>query len=298
MAQLALPHQIDVFNTLLDRAKLYFEHRWLDLPIRPRFHSLIAGPTGIGKTTIASQLPLQLASSVLLETAFLRISVPEWMPMGAHNRGSAETFPMILRRLESVKNLVLFLDEIDKLWDTNTSWQDYARAELYDLLDGKIPAGINVQDDFNTSSGATPRLVNLVRKLGRNTFVVAAGTFQAHWETAIRNPIGFADNSSSQIPSSLSADEIARRLPRELINRFHTEILTLRPLDHADYIELARSTASRLPTWIQAEFKGIAASKIDQAFESQKGCRFVEEVLLLALQAAHKRDKVPTLPAP
>jgi Cdc6-like AAA superfamily ATPase len=49
-------HQSAAFEKLLAGARTYFSGTWNGLPIRVRFHLLIIGPTGTGKTALASIL--------------------------------------------------------------------------------------------------------------------------------------------------------------------------------------------------------------------------------------------------
>ena len=283
------PHQQLAFDDLLSRAKTYFSADWHDLSIRPRFHSLICGPTGTGKTAVA----MQLASS--LDANLYRVSINNWMPLGASNRGSRETVVDIARHIASSDKSVIFIDELDKIWH-ESSWKSYIKAELFDLLDGRWSDGLKVESDedepTSTCAFATNREKAVAtRKLRYRTFIAAAGTFQDFYELRTVSKIGFGESENPQ-REFLDPSEIAKRLPRELTNRFHSHLIALPPLKRADYHDLAETALANLPIWLHATFRIAAARQLETAVAAQKGCRYVEECLLEALQNAKKPQEV------
>jgi len=53
-------HQRSAYDTLLSRADVFFSGSWKCLGVKPRFQTLMVGPTGVGKSTIAVNLALAL----------------------------------------------------------------------------------------------------------------------------------------------------------------------------------------------------------------------------------------------
>jgi SpoVK/Ycf46/Vps4 family AAA+-type ATPase len=90
MAILAYPHQKTAFQELVFRAQTYFSNQWHALPVRPRFHSLLVGPTGTGKSSLLD------AVAVACGAHLVRVSCPGWLPLSGRESGARETFPLIL----------------------------------------------------------------------------------------------------------------------------------------------------------------------------------------------------------
>jgi SpoVK/Ycf46/Vps4 family AAA+-type ATPase len=281
--QLIFSHQRAAYEELLIRAAMYFSGKWRDLPITPRFHSLVAGPTGTGKTAIVIRLAEEVGA------ALVRVSAQSWMPLGAHNRGSRETMKEIAKHISTHEKSLIFVDEIDKLYH-DSSWGTYLRGEIFDLLDGRLPAGLKIDDDEDDDSPLTAQCL-LKSKLHLQTFIVAAGTFQSFFEAASSSKIGFCDQTNISIPE-LDAGEIAHRLPRELTNRFHSKLVLLPQLREKDYEQLLKTAADSLPEWLQPAFRKTALRQLPLAVRARKGCRFVEEVLLEALRSAENPKEI------
>ncbi len=287
------PHQKDAFAELLARARAYFAGEWRAFSIKTRWHSLLVGPTGTGKTAIASLLADGVGA------ALLRVSVTGWMPAGAHNRAVGETLPGILRHIATHPKTILFLDELDKIYHEN-SWNSYVRGELFELLDGRWPVGLKIDnddEDDDEKESLAPKEQQTGEKLLNTTFILAAGTFQQYYEEqgGERKTIGF-HSAVAPAPCSAgpTADLIGQRLPRELTNRFNSQLVLLPPLTPRHYRALVKQAEKSLPAWLAPAFREAAAKRLDQAIAAKSGCRFVEEALVDAIKAT----PVPGVPAP
>lgn len=288
-------HQAAAYQELLLRAKTYFEGSWRDLPIKTRWASLVLGPTGAGKSALGMMLSADTAASLL------RVNISGWMPCGAHNRAVAETISTIIDHIHRHQKSILFFDEVDKIWH-ETSWNSYIKGELFELLDGNLPMGIKGigGDGLETDEDGIltySQTASVVEKLRSSTYIVGAGTFQDFYEEqSSSSQIGFHPDHRHQYPvSGPTADVIAKKLPRELLNRFNSSLLFLPPLEPHHYKLIAQQAEQSLPEWIQAAFREAASERIKQAIAARSGCRFIEEALSDALK--HTKAPTPT-PAP
>ncbi|PTX94082.1 hypothetical protein DB345_21215 [Spartobacteria bacterium LR76] len=136
-----LGHQQAVFDRLvaIGQACVSLSHE--NLPVRPRYHSLIIGSSGTGKTYLAR------AVAEALGLAYYYISVSEWILLGCTGRGAQTTWKSIyhfLLRANKHPGAVIFLDEVDKLTH-DTSWLTHLRVEVFRLLDLHVP--LDLVDD-------------------------------------------------------------------------------------------------------------------------------------------------------
>jgi hypothetical protein len=199
----------------------------------------------------------------------------------------------IAHHIKSSEKSIIFVDELDKIWE-ESSWKSYIRGEIFDILDGNFSAGLSVQDDGDSDDAsvvkafASPReKKESIIKLRYKTFLMAAGTFQDFFEKQKIAKIGFAGHHADS-EQQISAEEIAKRLPRELTNRFNQNLIILPPLRPEHYRILSEAAGRTLPDWIRHEYHQAAVRLMDEAIAAQKGCRFVEECVLEALRYAHK----------
>lgn len=294
------PHQISAFNVLLACAQTYFRGHWRSLPIKTRWHGMLLGPTGVGKTELAKMV------ARATDAALLQISVPSWMPSGAHDRATAQTLPLVLRHIDLHPRSILFLDEIDKAHASGTQsggshfhspWMGFVRSELYELLDGRWPTGIKFDRDTDEEEEGASSSEHLTgEKLRNSTFVLAAGTFQSFYDRKPPKSIGFHEpHQDGQTPAAPSFDTIVEMMPRELSNRFG-HFITLPELTPPDYHHLARQAEINLPEWIVPTFRDAVSRRLPQAIASKAGCRFVELALAEALQTWQQH--LPQRPIP
>lgn len=212
-----------------------------------------------------------------------RVSAPSWMPAGANNRGTRETISVIAGHVARHDRTILFVDEIDKLADQtgDSSWKSYIRGELFDLIDGKWPAGLTLPETDDDTPDIT--IEHLTTKLRGTVFILAAGTFQSWFDdTSSRRTMGFAAEIAPET-HELSADIIAEKLPRELANRLNSSLIRLPELRPEDYARIANEAAEKLPQRMQQAFRAEVARRIPGAIATKKGVRFLEEVMLSVL---------------
>jgi SpoVK/Ycf46/Vps4 family AAA+-type ATPase len=253
------------------RARAYFRGDWRELPIQPRWATIIAAGTGVGKTTTATMVSTAVGASLC------RVSAPSYIPSGAHNRSTKETIGVIAQHVAQNDRTILFVDELDKISD-ETPWQGYCRNELYDLIGGNWPNGMNLPE---LDKGPDPTIEELTHKLRTTVFFLAAGTFQQWFDEATtRRTMGFmADEQENE---EITADSIAQKLPRELINRFG-KIVRLPELRENDYRQIALEAERKLPQRFRESFRVEAAERIPQAIREKKGVRYIEEALTAVL---------------
>lgn len=268
-------HQAAAYHELLTRARVFFTGRHRHLKIRSRWHSLLVGPTGAGKSAVTAELARAIGAT------FARVSMPSWVPAGAHNRAVRETIQEIICHVATNSKTVLYLDEAEKIGH-DTAWNSCILGEVYDILDGRFPLGARNPDNDEMSEHDVEQLS---AKLRDTVFVVACGTFQDFFETQSQGQIGFGVSAPGA--AGPTVDVMARRIPRELLNRMNFEILFLPQLESAHYQAVAEEAEKSVPAWLRAEFRQAVNSRMQQAVASKSGCRFVEAALVDALKATH-----------
>ena len=290
------PHQAAAFEELVARAETYFDGKWREITsLQTKFHTLVAGSSGTGKSRLMDFLAASVGASAL------RIATPGWMPAGAHNRSVKETVSSIASHIIAHDRTILVLDEIDKIYKsgnvtdggggggTDTGWLTYIRGEIYQILDGRFDPGMRSVTDDDDDSDVS--MEQLSEKLRNSVFVVGIGTFQDFFDQSPKVPIGFGGSNESL--QQIDAAEAATRLPREMANRFHGGLVVLPPLEPQHYKHIAKQAAKSLPVWIQPAFLAAAYNRIEDAIASKKGVRFAEEALLDALMATREPAHQP-----
>ena len=281
-----LSHQKPAFDRLVAIGRACFGVQRQTLPIRLRTNSLIVGPTGTGKTYLASAVADELGVG---GRGFLSLSVSNWVLLGCTKRGAQNTWTTIRKFLHRAKNeegVVIFLDELDKL-NGASDWQQFQRTEVFQLLDFTLPTGL-VDEDDDPIGEAEIAVAQGV--LANRTLIIGAGAFQSLWEARATANIGFQESSKElSLPSH---DELANTLPRELVNRFRRELLVLPQLQRRDYIKMLESTAVRVPSYLRDGFLRIGHESISEAIEMNQGCRFLEDTLLESILAERRSLKV------
>lgn len=260
------------------RARAYYSYnsgRYKDIRdcgLSPRWATIIAAPTGLGKSTTAYMVASAVGASLC------RVSAPSYMPSGAHNRSTKETIGVIAQHVAQHDRTILFLDELDKISD-ETPWQGYCRNELYDLIGGNWPTGMNLPE---LDKGPDPTIEELTEKLRTTVFFLAAGTFQQWFdESPNRRTMGFG-GAQDQENEEITADIIARSLPRELINRFG-KIVRLPELRENDYRQIALEAIRMVPDRFRDAYRAEVTARIPEAIREKKGVRYIEEALTAVL---------------
>lgn len=276
----ALTHQKAALAEIVARARAYFSantYALKSLPIQPRWATILCAPTGSGKTALA----YMAAQAEFVEASPLRISIPGWIPCGAHQRGVKETIRVIANHVGSNSRTLLVLDEIDKLNATGGDpWQGYVKGEIYELLDRRWPTGLN---DIEDNDDNVIPIDTLTDRLKNNVFILSVGTFQGWFDSSHnRRTIGFG-NDSVIATEEISAEQIAELIPRELANRHNSTIVRLPELQPADYHRIAKEIINKLPEQMQEPFRAEVELRIHGAISARKGVRFLEEAMTATL---------------
>ena len=271
-----LSYQQPVYDRLcrIARACLYVDRRSIkSLNLRSNF--LLIGPSGTGKTFLARSL-----AEEEIQVPYLSISVSDWLILGSSNRGGSCTWPTIFDFLEKNKSsqgAIIFIDEIDKTYH-DSNWNAFLRSEVFSLCDHKVPHGLS--DAVGDSIGYK-RIKEVEEFLKYNTMIVAGAAFQYIWDNQSAPQMGLIE--SKEEPHDPELNELTKYLPRELINRFSSEIFVLPQLKKADYEMMIEAMAEGVPEVWRERFLELGIERLDLAVRHQKGARYAEEVLLSAI---------------
>lgn len=283
-----LPYQRPIYDRLsaVARACLYVDRSQFSA-IKLRTCFLIIGPTGTGKTFLAHQIARELS------VPFLTASTSDWVVLGASHRGSAMTWPMIFKFLSKNKNkqgAIIFIDELDKCQD-ESNWNSFLRSEIFSLCDARIPLGINDLDWEEDEE----ILTDVSSFLRNKVMIIGGAAFQGVWDERSSPALGF--NLAPPTAEKPELTDLARILPREMINRFSSEIFVLPQITEADYRTMVETMAHHVPDTWRKRFLDLGRSRIDQAVRNQRGARFLEELLMTAI-VEERAELASFIPAP
>lgn len=279
---LILAHQQAAFDELVATAKVCFSFDRDSAPVKLRTSTMIIGPTGSGKTWIAEAVAKEMAVD------YFHASVSDWILMGSAARGGAVTLSRISTFLRSCKNkpgAVIMIDEIEKLgggsgtdgsgFTGSNVWTNFLRLEAYQLLDLRLPNNLIESDSDMVSPMAIAEATEVLRT---KTLILAGGAFQDFWDNRSRVPIGFG--SSPAAPDYPDLADLGNWLPKELVNRFRSRIVTIQPLQEVDYHQMLEQTASEVSPTLRQTFIQLGRVRIAEACRLQQGPRFLEELML------------------
>lgn len=281
---LIFDHQQSAFQKLRRVGSVCFSSLRSNLPMQPRTNSLLIGPSGSGKSYLARAV----AESFGLECKSL--TVAEWMLLGSGSKGAQRTWNAIfdfLLKNHSKKGAVIFLDEVDKLTG-NTDWVQHLRLEVFRLLDLTVPPDLIDEDD---NRHARTTFSEVEEFLKRRTLIIAAGAFQSLWDAGNKQIGGFGGDTK---PDSPSQELLSQHLPKELINRFRSDIVILEPLGIADYESMLLASAEKMPAHFQEQFLSLGERRIPGAIKNKQGVRFLEELLADVIAEDHPEPAVQT----
>lgn len=271
-----LPYQQSVYARLsaVARACLNVNRKSIgSLKLRANF--LLLGPTGTGKSFLARAVANEM------QVPFLAVSVSDWMILGANTRGSAVTWNKIVEFIKNnllQRGAIILLDELDKSYH-DSNWNAFLRSEIFSLCDSRVPLGLNeLEDDESIDVSYIDEIESF---LAYKTMIIGGAAFQGVWEESSISSMGFNPE-----PTSIQAPEIhqlVRWLPRELINRFSSEMFILPMLTKEDYQCMIETITPGISETWRERFLEIGMARLEQAVRHQKGARYAEEVLLAAV---------------
>jgi SpoVK/Ycf46/Vps4 family AAA+-type ATPase len=271
---LVFPHQQEIFRELITTARAFGKENWFSLPVLPRWHTLLVGPTGNGKSHLVRAL------GKFLGWPLLTVWSTRWIVAGGRGKETCHEIARWLSKQDG--KCLIFVDEADKLLnETNDTslWGTHMRAEMFQFLDRDLPAEIEISDpESEVSSLALWAKAQM--NLRCNALIVAAGAFQGLWDYRPRS-LGFSAETTFA-ENTPSPHEMKTVLPPELINRFG-KILSLPPLREQDYVTMIRRTAQALPGELREKFIKNAEKNLPEAIRDGRGVRYVEECVTQAL---------------
>lgn len=271
------PGQTRVLEKLQPLARLATSGICKQLPFVARTASLIAGPSGTGKSHVARVLARDLNLPVW------QGNVANWMVMGS--RGDTPTFASLVTWVSERKSGIIVLDELDKLTGVS-DWTNSCRLEIHELLDFRVPeAAISTpgSSDFEERSGDTTKRLrrgsikkDVEEKLRNNFFIVGAGAWQAAWYENLQR-VGSDD--PSPVAGRIDNKQMLRSVTPEIRQRFRHDVSFLAPMKKSDYQSVAASIMHGLPKTLVPKFLAACTPAIEIAIEECLGMRVFEEVL-------------------
>jgi DNA polymerase III delta prime subunit len=270
-----LPYQKPVFDRLctIARACLYIDRKSITaLKLRANF--LLLGPTGTGKTFLAKEIAREM------QVPLLTVSVSDWIVLGGVTRGSSVTWPNIvdfIKKNRNKKGVIIFIDELDKCYH-DSNWNTFLRSEIFSLCDSRIPLGLNDLDNDETEDANIDEIASF---LAYKTMIIGGAAFQGIWEEQSASTLGFIP--APVVSAQPELHQLVKYLPRELVNRFSSEIFSLPILKRCDYQSMIEAMAEGISDVWRKKFLELGLSRLDQAVRDKKGARYPEEILLAAI---------------
>lgn len=249
------------------------QHQLPPCPIKPRLHRLIIGPSGTGKTHIARNLAEELDWPCLV------INVSAWIILGARETSTWSRIVDFYKNNYYEPNYLIVLDELDKIWGMD-SWTRYLRVEVFSLLDGLLPVGVGSEDID----------VHAIERRMRNTLVVGAGAFQDAFDEP--DSMGFIP----QKKDPKSSNDLAKHIPREVVNRFDSNLLIMPELTKEDYYDMLQEMEYNLPDSMAKYIREYGPGQIDSALRDKSSARWAENLYAEALYS--QVDTLMPPPAP
>lgn len=278
------PQQQHALTKLLPVARIATSGSRAGLPVLPRTHSLLIGPSGSGKSHLARRLGDMLGIPTLV------VNVATWMIAGS--RADPWTISQIADWLDRLPGAgVLVLDEIDKI-NLPNEWTRNVRVEIHDLLDGVLPAATKLPieslpaESFPQGSGIDQK-EELERILRERVMVIGCGAWQSAWRGNART-LGFAPGTKSILPEPPTREQILQEIDPELRQRFRDEIVLLPTMLPADYARVAGDIARQIPPDLLPAWQKEIGGVLRRAADGSLGMRALEELLLQAMLLSGK----------
>lgn len=256
------------------------------LPVLPRTHTLIMGPSGSGKSFLARAVSKELG------IPSLAINVGSWMVIGS--REGSWTTTLIADWLDRLPPAggVLVLEEIDKLGPVpQSTWDRGVFLECHDLLDGILPAATPIpaeslpEESFPNGTG-TDRRGELEAILREKVLILGCGAWQSAWRGNTKT-MGFKE-AAWTLPDPPSREQILQSIAAELRQRFRDEVLVLPPMLPQDYARVAQEIARAIPSEFRGAWQKEIGGAIVKAADGSLGMRAMEELLLKAMLLSGK----------
>jgi hypothetical protein len=264
--------------------------------VLPRCSSLIAGPSGGGKTFVARQIAKTLGLPCLY------INVSTWILMAS--RSEPWTWTTIAEWLETLDGGgVIILDEIEKLGGgkngAGSEYSGFLRLEIFSLMDGSIPAAIKVNDPWEPSEKPSFRESQTTRKYLENllqtrVMIIGCGAWQEEWQSNSKT-LGFTTGPISPKPEPPSRSQILNSIQPELRQRFRNEISFLRPMVKTEYEAVAEAICRQLPSNYRQEWRSQVDDAILEASENNLGMRAFEELILRVMIMSDPEQDTPVV---
>lgn len=258
-SQRAVADTIKRFHSL--RAK-----RVAGYAVRP---PLIVGPSGAGKTAVASVVGEELNLPVV------DVNSGTWQLQGS--KAEVSTSDQIRNAArDHRKGFILFIDEVEKFTGRDHSWWNSVNQEVFALIDHRLTSFSTWNDDDR-------------ERFRKSAFVFAAGTWQHLFRRQSRS-LGFSGSSATSRPAASDFEDGC--IPEELLFRFHPNLLFLDP-PSADEFRLRIFAIRRELRVSDLDSKALAIT-VDQAIESRRGNRWLEAYaaeLALPEQSATRPEK-------
>ena len=245
-------------------------------PFPTRLSTLIAGPTGVGKSRFVRALAAEC------KVPFWEARAGSWIPVGA--RHATSTLETLIGWIYQHKKGIIFIDEIDKISSSDSDWQVGNRQEIMSICDLRVELSAIKSDESSwppeiaqqMSQGDARTLVKfqIEQKLADSFVIIGAGTWQSGW-TGERKTIGFRGDDTHDVV--LNRNQLTRSITEEILNRFRSEVHFLKPMEREDYIAVMEEIAEIQPNILRDQFVQIVIDALPEALESGKGMRLFEE---------------------
>jgi SpoVK/Ycf46/Vps4 family AAA+-type ATPase len=281
-------YQRAVYDELRETARDFFDYDWHSLPVAPRTNVLLVGSTGVGKTYLCRRLAAELGLPLLdLEYA-------NWVVTGAGSRGGTHTLRLAYAFVERHAQGIIMLDEVDKIGtDQETSdWTRSVHLEVFSLLDRRTLAGVIEATDPEGVPRFRMTADQIQVRLFRGHLIVGAGAWQNLWRKTPSVGFGRRENDTMELPTYR---ELIQRIRPEILNRFNSKLLFLPPLSRLDYQSLVEETLHSLPENFRPLIREAAHATLDEAVQTQKGFRWIEELVAQAIRIIRTSEPKKTL---